>query len=101
MGQIRDLQEQAWANKIAKDFNTTNVEREFNYTYAELAEAYESYRKEKGDVGEEIADTMIFLFGLARMLDVDIEQEVLAKMKINTQREYIEQNGHHIKKEAA
>lgn len=99
MGQIADLQKRVWQNKLAKGFNTTNVDREFNYTYAELAEAYESYRKQKGDVGEELADTAIFLMGLAEMLGTDLETEVLAKMAKNEKREYIEQNGHHIKKE--
>jgi len=98
MGQIADLQKRIWQNKLAKGFNTTNVDREFNYTYVELAEAYESYRKEKGDVGEELADTAIFVISLAEMLGVDLEKEMLAKMDTNEKREYIEQNGHHIKK---
>ncbi len=101
MGQIHDMQQQVWRNKIAKGFNTTNIEREFNYTYAELAEAYDSFRKAKGDVGEELADTILFIMGLAEMLDVDLEKEVLDKIAINETRTYKEHNGHHIKKEAA
>lgn len=97
MSQIKELQKRAWANKVAKGFNTTSVDKEFNYTYAELAEAYDSYRKEKGDEGEELADTAIFLMGLAEMLGVDLEEEILKKMEKNEAREYREVNGHHIK----
>ena len=100
MGQIKDLQQRAWKTKVTKGFNTTNVDREFNYTYAELAEAYDAWRKDKGSVGEELADTVIFLFGLAEMLGVDLEKAVQAKMDTNEKRDWIASNGHHIKKEA-
>ena len=99
MGQITDLQKRAWRNKLKQGFNITNVDREFNYTYAELAEAYDSHRKDKGDVGEELADTAIFLLGLAEMLGVDLEQEILSKMDTNETRTYTATNGHHTKKE--
>jgi NTP pyrophosphatase (non-canonical NTP hydrolase) len=99
MGQIQDLQKRAWQNKLSKGFNTTNVDREFNYTYAELAEAYDAFRKGRADIGEELADTIIFLLGLAEMLKVDVEKEILAKMDTNEKREYKASNGHHIKRE--
>jgi len=101
MDMLTSWQERAWANKLAKGFNTTNIEREFNYTYAELAEAYEAYRKQKSDVGEELADVLIFLLSLAKMLDVDLSKEVAAKLAKNEQRNYVEHNGHHVQKEAA
>jgi NTP pyrophosphatase (non-canonical NTP hydrolase) len=96
MGQLTTWQKQAWANKLTKGFNTTNVEREFNYTYAELAEAYEAYRKDTGHIGEELADTLIFVLSLAEMLHIDLETAVTSKMAINEQRTYKKQNGHHI-----
>jgi len=99
MGQLTEWQERNWKNKLAKGFNTTDIEREFNYTYAELAEAYESLRKDKGDVGEELADVLLFVLSLAKMTGSDLEREVEAKMLKNEKRQYIEQNGHHIKKE--
>jgi len=96
MGQLTEWQERIWQNKLAKGFNTDNVEREFNYTYAELAEAYESYRKEKGDLDEELADVLIFVLSLAKMNGLDLEAAVLAKMDKNERRQYKEQNGHHV-----
>jgi NTP pyrophosphatase (non-canonical NTP hydrolase) len=99
MGQITDLQERAWRNKVDKNFNTTNIDMEFNYTYAELAEAYDAHRKATDHVGEELADTVIFIFGLAEMLGVKLEQEILAKMDTNETRRYKALNGHYVKKE--
>lgn len=40
-----DAQARAWANKRAKGFNTTNVEREFCLLMTELGEAYDAWRK--------------------------------------------------------
>jgi NTP pyrophosphatase (non-canonical NTP hydrolase) len=97
MGQLTDWQTRAWANKQAKGFNTRNVEQEFNYTYAELAEAYDAYRKNTGHVAEELADTAIFIFSLAKMLGVDLETAIDTKLKINEDRAYRKENGHHIK----
>ncbi len=99
MGQITDLQKRAWRNKVDKNFNTTNIDMEFNYTYAELAEAYDAHRKATDHVGEELADTVIFIFGLAEMLGVRLEQEILAKMDTNERRRYKALNGHYVKKE--
>lgn len=94
---LRALQQEIWANKIAKGFNTDNIEAEFNLTYAELAEAYEAYRKQKPDIGEELADVMLFVLSLAKMLDVDLESEVQAKIAKNAARTYTKlPNGHHV-----
>ncbi|HSX43080.1 MAG TPA: hypothetical protein VLF59_03255 [Candidatus Saccharimonadales bacterium] len=99
MGQISEIQKRIWQNKLAKGFNTTNVEREFNYTYAELAEAYDAYRKGTGTVGEELADTAIFILSLAEMQGIDLEAEIAAKLAKNEQRIYVAHNGHHIQQD--
>jgi NTP pyrophosphatase (non-canonical NTP hydrolase) len=88
---LKQLQDQIWANKLAKGFNTTNVEMEFNLTYGELAEAYDAYRKGRMDAGEELADVFIYLLSLAKMTGTDLEAEVLAKLGKNEQRTYTEQ----------
>lgn len=96
---LQQLQARIWANKEAQKFNLTNIEQEFNLTYGELAEAYESYRKDKGDVGEELADVFIFLVSLAKMLNVDLEREIMAKLDKNESRQYVKVGSHRIKKE--
>ena len=97
---LKDIQQQIWQNKLDKGFDTTNVEKEFNLTFAELAEAYEAYRKQQSDVGEELADVLIFLLSLSKMLDVDLEQALQAKVAKNKERIYKTVGGHRVKTDA-
>jgi NTP pyrophosphatase (non-canonical NTP hydrolase) len=78
----------AWDNKIANGFNTTDVPLEFCLLQSEVAEAFDSWRKGRVDVGEELADAAIFLFGLAQMTGVDLDEEIEAKIAKNTGRGY-------------
>ncbi len=85
---IRSGQMLAWDNKIAKGFNTTDVPLEFCLLQSEVAEAFDSWRKGRVDVGEELADAAIFLFGLAQMTGVDLDEEIEAKIAKNAGRDY-------------
>ena len=49
--------------------------------------------RKKDDVGEEIADVMIYLLGLSEILNIDIETELLKKINKNKYREYKIING--------
>ena len=84
---IRSGQMLAWDNKVAKGFNTTDVPLEFCLLQGEVAEAFDSWRKGRVDVGEELADAAIFLFGLAQMTGVDLDEEIEAKIAKNTGRD--------------
>lgn len=84
---IKEYQKAILQNKINHQFNTTNVEKEFLALYGEVAEAFAAYRKME-PIGEELADVAIYLFGLAEILQVDLEKEVQAKMMINEKRQY-------------
>ena len=86
MSDLKSLQKKVLANKVAHGFNTTNVELEFLLTYEELAEAFEAWRKKKPDVGEELADVIIYLMGIAEILGFDLDKEVTSKIKKNTSR---------------
>jgi NTP pyrophosphatase (non-canonical NTP hydrolase) len=85
---LKRLQKRIWKNKIEKGFNITDVDREFNFLYSELSEAFQAYRKKSPDMGEELADVAIFLLGLAEMLKVDLGREIESKMKKNKKRIY-------------
>lgn len=86
---LKKLQEQVFANKVEHGFNTTSVDEEVCHIMSELSEAWEAYRKKThADFAEELADTAIFLLGLAEMTGVDLEKEILAKMEINAARKY-------------
>ena len=85
---IRALQQAVFANKLAKDFNVTDVPLEFCYLSGEVAEAFEAYRKDLPTIGEELADIAIYLLGLAEILSVDLESAIDAKMTKNAARTY-------------
>lgn len=80
MVNLKELQKDVYKNKIDKGFNVTDINKEFCLTYGELAEAYEAWRKNKDDVGEEIADVVIYLLGLSEILNIDLENEILKKI---------------------
>ena len=88
MVDLKQLQKEIYQNKLDKKFNVTDVSMEFALTYGELGEAYDAYWKKKGNVGEELADVAIYLLGLSEILNVDLEKEILNKMKINKKRTY-------------
>ena len=85
---IRSAQKLAWDNKTAKGFNTTDVPLEFCLLNGEIAEAFDAWRKGKQDVGEELADTVIYLLGLAEIIGIDLQDEVEAKIEKNAARAY-------------
>lgn len=85
---LNELQKQVYQNKLDKNFNVTDVSMEFALTYGELGEAYDAYWKKKGNIGEEIADVMIYLLGLSEILGIDLEKELLNKIEINKKRVY-------------
>ena len=85
---IRSAQRIAWENKLAKGFNTTDVPLEFCLLSGEVAEAFDAWRKDRPHVAEELADTAIFLLGLAEMLGVDLQEAVEAKLAVNEARAY-------------
>src|SRR5215471_5680605 len=62
---IRIVQRQAWDNKLAKGFNVSDVALEFGLLTAEVSEAFTAWRNRLPDFGEELADILIYLAGLA------------------------------------
>jgi MazG-like family len=85
---IRSAQRLAWDSKVAKGFNLSDVPLEFCLLQGEVAEAFDSWRKGRVDVGEELADVAIYLLGLAQMTGVDLQDEIEAKMAKNAGRVY-------------
>ena len=88
MIELKKIQKEVIENKIRHGFNTTDVCKEFCLLYGEVGEAYEAYRKKKNDLGEELADVAIYLLGISEILDIDLEKEILHKIKKNKHRVY-------------
>lgn len=86
--QIRDVQRRNWANKIDKGFNTTDVAIEFGLLNAEVGEAFTAWRKGLPELGEELADVLLFLVAIAEMTGIDLADEVERKMAKNARRVY-------------
>lgn len=90
----RELQKIIFANKSVKGFNTTDVYEEFCQSYVELGEAARAYLgRDVTHVGEELADTMIYLFGIGEILGVDIGNEILKKLSVFANRVYLDIDG--------
>jgi len=99
MVSLQQLQKQVYQNKVEKGFNVTDVYKEFCYTYGELSEACDAYIKNKGTVGEELADVIIYLLGISEILGIDLENEIVEKIEKNKKRQYVQQNGVLVKAE--
>ena len=83
-------QERIYRNKVAHNFNITDIPLEFTLKYGEMA-----WRKKKSldEIGEELADVAIYLYGIAEILGVDLDKSIDRKMKINEERVYTQENG--------
>ena len=88
MVDLKQLQEKIYKNKIDKNFNVTDIYMEFCYLHIEVAEAIDAYYRQNGEIGEELADVAIYLLGLAEILGINLEDEILRKMEINEKRQY-------------
>ena len=94
---LKEIQKEILQNKINKGFNITDINKEFCLLYGEVSEAYDAYRKNKDDLGEELADIAIYLLGISEILGKDLEKEIINKIEINKNRKYKNGNGTMIK----
>ena len=85
---FRDIQTAVYANKIEKNWNVTDIPLEFCLLYGEVGEAYEAYRKKLPDFGEELADVILYVAGIAQICGIDLDVEVARKILINAERKY-------------
>ena len=64
----------------------------FALIHSEVSEAMEAYRKKNMDgkdgMAEELADVVIRIFHLAGVHKIDIEKEILKKLKFNKDRKW-------------
>ncbi len=99
MVDLKKLQKDVYQNKINHGFNVTDLNMEFCLAYGELGEAYMAWLKKKDDLGEELADVAIYLMGISEILNINLEEEIVNKMKKNSKRVYKNVNGVLLKEE--
>ena len=90
---LNEMQKSVYENKVNKGFNITDINKEFCLLYGEVAESYDAWRKKQDNIGEELADVAIYLLGLSEILGIDLEDEIIRKMEINSSRKYENKNG--------
>lgn len=83
-------QKRAYDNKIKHGFNVTDFHKEARFILKEVTELMDAI--EHNDVKnlmEELADIVIFSYGIAEMAHGNLDSEIFKKMDINESREYI------------
>ena len=95
---LDEMQQVIWQNKLDKNFNTTDVEQEFEYLKGEVKEAYDAWKENKDDFGLELADVAIYLMSIAQMNGYSLKEQIEQKIAINKKRKYVLENGVWVKK---
>lgn len=83
-------QKRIYENKVNHGFKVDSPYQEIRYMTEELAELMRAIEKDdKENMGEELADIVIFAYGLAEILGVkSLDAEIFNKMQINEKRKY-------------
>jgi len=89
MVDLTKLQKEVMQNKIDKGFPINDMAFEFCRAHEELSEAFSKHNKGQPGVAEELADVAIFLLGMCEQLGFDLEKELVRKIEINKNRQYI------------
>lgn len=82
--QMREVQKEILENKKRHGFNITSIEQEICNMYGEVSEAYDAYRKGLTSFGEELADVVIFLLGIAEINKIDLGNEIFKRVYMIT-----------------
>ena len=88
MTALKKLQKEIYDRKVSRGFNVTDIPLEIALMYGELGEAFNAYRKHLPDLGEELADVAIYLLTISEILEFELENEIIKKMKKNKGRKY-------------
>lgn len=90
---LKKLQKDVYDNKVNHGFNITDINFEFCLAYGEMGEAYNAWLNKKSDLGEELADVVIYLLGISEILGIDLGSEIDKKIEKNKKRVYKTING--------
>ncbi len=94
---LSKLQKSIYNLKKERGYNLEDIYLEFCYLQEEASEAFNAFHKKKEGLDLELADVAIYLCGIAEILGIDLEEAILKKHHINSQRKYELQNGVHVR----
>lgn len=88
-------QKRAYINKVRHGFNVTDFHKEARYILNEVTELMGAIdHNDMDNLMEELADIVIFSYGLAEMAHRNLDEAIFKKMNINENRQYIrDENG--------
>ena len=79
----KELQRQAYQNKVDHGFNVTDVPMEFCLLYGEVGEAYQAWSRQKPDLGEEATAAAVEKFkALAEQHGTNVEVDEWGKRRL-------------------
>lgn len=84
---LHALQQLSWENKERKGFNTTDVPLEFSMLHEKAANAFACWRRGEMNIGEELADVVLYASSIAEMVLLDLDHEVTEKVAKNAARD--------------
>lgn len=84
---LKALAERIYQNKVKNNFPTTNLDHDLELMAKEYEELVDA-RGDKKAFAKELADIVIFAIGIARMEEIDLEQEIESKVTYNETRTY-------------
>lgn len=93
--EYKDRQWRCYKNKLVHGFNVTDFHKEARFILKEVSELMSAIEHNDMDnLMEELADIVIFCYGLAEMAHGDLDTSIFNKMEINEKRKYIrDENG--------
>lgn len=99
IGKFKSRQSDIYENKINHGFNVTDQYIEMECLLGEVLELFRAVRnKDTDNTMEELADIVIFCYGLAEINKGDLDKAIFDKMEINKGRKYIKnKNGDFVK----
>ena len=99
LNQYIDRQKRIYDNKLSHGFNVVDFHKEARFILKELSELMSAIEhNDIKNIMEELADIVIFCYGMAEMAHGDLDKHIFSKMNINESREYIkDMNGDFIR----
>lgn len=87
--EYQDRQFDIFLTKYLHGFNVTDIAKDLQYLRGEVDEVEGAIQENNAPhIVEELADVVIYCYGMAQMLDMRLDDAIFEKMKYNSVRKY-------------